>query len=145
MRNSGAFDEKNCKQELSKACNDRHGVWACDVFRNMHVHHRWDVANQFKLCFRCLGDDHSGNQCIRSRVCDIQGCQKTHSKLGNRTIEKQTSNSTSNVRACNQQAVTSGDCQQLPSSATEGEHLERNFATQIIMMCSKLEVQGTMA
>ena len=108
------------------------------------------MAKQFKLCFRCLGDDHNGNQCIRSRVCDIQGCRETHSKLlhsmGNRTtLEKQATNNSRNLQTYNQQAVSSGNYQQLSSSATEGEHTKRNFATQTTMMCSKSEIKRTMA
>ena len=38
------------KQQLCKVCNGRHGVWACDAFRNMDIRQRWNVAKQFKLC-----------------------------------------------------------------------------------------------
>ena len=144
-RDSGVIDGKKGKQHLCKVCNGRHGVWTCDTFRNMDVHQQWNVAKQFKLCSRCLGDDHSGNQYIRSRVCDIHGCQETHSKLlhdmRNRTPENQTSDNTRKLQTYNQPAVNSGNYQQLSSSATEGEHMKRNSAT----MCSKSEVKGAMA
>ena len=146
---SGVIDGKYGKQRLCKVCNGRHGVWACDVFRNMDIRQRWNVAKQFKLCFRCLGDDHNGNQCTRSKVCDIHGCQETHNKLlhstGNRIIEKQISNETRKPEASNPQAVSSSRQQQLSSSATEGEHMQRNFATQTTMMCSNSEVKGATA
>ena len=60
---SGVTGGKYGKQRLCKVCNGRHGIWACDAFRNMDIRQRWNVAKHFKLCFRCLGDDHSGNQC----------------------------------------------------------------------------------
>ena len=78
---SGVTLGKYGKQRLCKVCNGRHGVWACDAFRNMDIQQRWNMAKQFKLCFQCLGDDHSGSQCTRSRVCAIHGCQETHSRL----------------------------------------------------------------
>ena len=115
----------------------------------MDIRQRWNVAKQFKLCFRCLGDDHSGNQCPRSRVCDIHGCQETHSKLlhimGNRITGRQISDETKKPEASNHQAVSSSSQQQLSSSATEGEHLQRNFATQTTMVCSKSDVKGATA
>ena len=112
------------KQRLCKVCNGRHGVWAFDFFRNMEIRQRWNVAKQFKLCFRCLGDDHSGSQCTRSRVCDIHGCQETHSKLlhsmENRNTGKQANNETKKPEASTQQAMNSSSQQQSSSSATEG-------------------------
>ena len=146
---SGVTHGNYGKQRLCKVCNGRHGVWACDAFRNMDIRQRWNVAKQFKLCFRCLGDDHSGNQCTRSRVCDIHGCQETHSKLlhsmGNRNNDKQANDETKKPKASTQQTVNSSSQQQLSSSATEGEHLKRNFATQTTMVCSTPDVKGTTA
>ena len=33
------------------------------------------------LCYRCLGDDHLGRECPRSRVCNIDGCRDMHNRL----------------------------------------------------------------
>ncbi|XP_065052322.1 uncharacterized protein LOC135681677 [Rhopilema esculentum] len=146
---SGVTGGKYGKQRLCKVCNGRHGVWACDAFRNMDIRQRWNVAKHFKLCFRCLGDDHSGSKCTRSRVCGIRGCQETHNKLlhsmGNRITGKQNSNKTRTPEAFNQQSVSSSSQQQLSSSVTEGERLQRNFATQTTMVCSKSDVKGATA
>eukprot|EP00795_Rhopilema_esculentum_P003688 gene3688-14951_t len=146
---SGVTGGKYGKQRLCKVCNGRHGVWACDAFRNMDIRQRWNVAKHFKLCFRCLGDDHSGSKCTRSRVCGIRGCQETHNKLlhsmGNRITGKQNSNETRTPEAFNQQSVSSSSQQQLSSSVTEGERLQRNFATQTTMVCSKSDVKGATA
>ena len=104
---------------------------------------------KFQLCFCCLGDDHSGDQCIRSRVYDISGCQETHStwlhSMGNRFTEKQTGDNTKKPQTSNQQAVSSGNQQQLSSSAMEWEHMKRNFATQTTMTCLKSEAKGATA
>ena len=36
---------------------------------------RWERAKRFKLCFRCLGEDHLGQHCSRTRVCGQNGCK----------------------------------------------------------------------
>ena len=35
----------------------------------------------FNLCFCCLGGDHRGQTCVRSRMCGINNCRKTHNRL----------------------------------------------------------------
>ena len=147
---SGFTNGKSGKQRLCKVCNGRHGVWAYDAFRNMDIRQRWNVAKQFKVCFRCLGDDHSGNQCSRSRVCDIHGCQETHSKLlhsmGNSNTGKQQDNDEAKKpEASTRHAANSSNQQQLSTSAVEGEHLHRNFATQTTVVCSKSDVKRATA
>ena len=34
-----------------------------------------------RWCFRCLGGDHNGETCLRSRVCGINNCKNTHNRL----------------------------------------------------------------
>ena len=67
---------RNCK-----VCDEPHGLWACDSYKRMTVNHRWDVAKDHKLCFRCLGDGHRGESCGRSRVCGINGCKSSHQRM----------------------------------------------------------------
>lgn len=42
---------------------------------------RWEAAKNLKLCYRCLGGDHNGETCVRSRVCAINNCKNTHNRL----------------------------------------------------------------
>ena len=42
---------------------------------------RRETAKSLKLCYRCLGGDHNGETCVRSRVCGISNCKKTHNRL----------------------------------------------------------------
>ena len=77
-----------------KICNRQHGVWACDQFKKMNQTQRWDTAKQYKLCYHCLGDDHLGQACTRTRICGLDGCRETHIRLlhrkqntGDRTSE----------------------------------------------------------
>ena len=34
-----------------------------------------------KLCFRCLGEGHSGQSCFRMRVCGLDDCTEVHHRL----------------------------------------------------------------
>ena len=63
-----------------KICNRQHGVWECDQFKKMNQTQRWDIAKQYKLCYRCLGDDHLGQACTRTRICGLDDCRETHNK-----------------------------------------------------------------
>ena len=58
-----------------------HGVWRCDKFKAMSPPARWEAAKSLKLCYRCLGGDHNGETCVRSRICGINNCKKTHNRL----------------------------------------------------------------
>ena len=64
-----------------KVCNDHHGVWQCDTFKAMTIQDRWDTAKKLKLCYHCLGNDHSGQMCIRSRPCGVNNCKRNHNRL----------------------------------------------------------------
>ena len=47
----------------------------------MEVPKRWEYAKKSKLCFRCLGEGHSGQSCFRTRVCGLDGCKEVHHRL----------------------------------------------------------------
>ena len=56
-------------------------VWNCDVFKSRSIQEKWATAKKLGLCYRCLGDDHLGGECPRSRVCNIDGCRGRHNQL----------------------------------------------------------------
>ena len=64
-----------------KVCKGHHGVWHCDKFKDLPVQERWNTAKRLKLCFRCLGGDHRGQTCVRTRVCGINNCKDNHNRL----------------------------------------------------------------
>ena len=66
---------------LCGLCEGKHAIWKCPEFSDMTVQKRWEKARSLKLCFRCLGHGHSGNNCSRSRPCGVQGCTETHNRL----------------------------------------------------------------
>ena len=52
-------------------CNKSHGIWICEEFKKLDVSKRWGFAKKLKLCFQCLGRDHLGQHCTRTRVCGL--------------------------------------------------------------------------
>ena len=62
-------------------CAGNHGVWACRKFQELAIEARWNVAKEKHLCFRCLGSDHQGKLCSRSKTCGIDGCKRNHHTL----------------------------------------------------------------
>ena len=87
---------------------------------------RWEKAKELKLCFRCLGHDHVGGSCQRSRVCGIQGCKRTHHRLLHTKAESSNQNQTFRP----ENVSNNGDSAQ--SSITEGERtLTSHFAPSI--------------
>ena len=69
------------KYRPCKVCKGHHGVWRCDKFKDLSVQERWNTAKRLKLCFRCLGGDHRGQTCVRTRVCGINNCKDNHNRL----------------------------------------------------------------
>ena len=66
---------------LCKVCNRPHGVWRCEKFKAMSVQERWDAAKRLHLCFHCLGGDHFGQTCVRTRICGINNCKDKRNRL----------------------------------------------------------------
>ncbi|CAB4043201.1 Hypothetical predicted protein, partial [Paramuricea clavata] len=62
-------------------CEGNHGIWSCQRFQDMKVQDRWNIAKVKHLCFRCLGSDHQGKACLRSKACKTDGCTKNHHAL----------------------------------------------------------------
>ena len=69
------------KYRPCKVCKGHRGVWRCDKFKDLPVQERWNTAKRLKLCFRCLGGDHRGQTCVRTRVCGINNCKDNHNRL----------------------------------------------------------------
>ena len=53
----------------------------CKVFSRWSTEKKWEAVKRFGVCYRCLNDDHLGNQCPKSKACDVMGCKKTHHPL----------------------------------------------------------------
>jgi len=53
----------------------------CQVFTGWPTQKKREAAKQFGLCYRCLRDDHLGNDCHESKLCNIHGCLNTHHPL----------------------------------------------------------------
>ena len=78
------------KNRTCKVCGSSHAVWNCEIFKSRSIQEKWATAKKLGLCYRCLGDDHLGGECPRSRVCNIDGCRDRHNRRlhGNRNGTK---------------------------------------------------------
>ena len=76
---------RDVKKLTCKVCGSSHGAWNCANFIHLSLPDRWDTAKDLKLCFRCLGDNHFGRSCPRSRQCGQNGCKELHHKLLHRS------------------------------------------------------------
>ncbi|CAB3981674.1 Hypothetical predicted protein [Paramuricea clavata] len=95
------FNKESDKKEYDpcSACAGSHPIWKCDSFRNQAIDEKWKIARRVGLCYRCLGKDHLGSSCTRSRQCNINGCKETHHRLlhGQRRVNTKGPNQDSNV------------------------------------------------
>ena len=82
------FVSQNTRQYECKICQQPHAIWQCEEFKKMPVSSRWEIAKEKRLCFRCLGYGHSGQECRRSRTCGIDNCKATHNRLLHGTEKK---------------------------------------------------------
>lgn len=69
------------KSQKCYKCSGNHPIWRCDSFQKLCVDDRWQMVKQVGLCFRCLGDNHHGKSCQRSRQCNTNGCKGNHHHL----------------------------------------------------------------
>ena len=62
-----------------KLCSERHGVDACDKFKNMTVAERHEVVKEQRLCRGCLKTGHRWRNCWKKSRCEI--CDGLHPSL----------------------------------------------------------------
>ena len=96
----------------------------------MEVSKRWEYAKKLKLCFRCLGEGHTGQSCFHTRICGLDGCQEVHHRLlhkqavnKNSTVNKNSSDSRKKKNVDDNQSVNSSKTTGLSS---EGETADKN-------------------
>ena len=88
------FSNNSSNHRVCTLCDGNHGIWACKQFKDMNIQQRWDCAKIKNLCYRCLGDNHRGRDCTRSRVCGLSGCKYNHNRLlhENKSVQAPTEN-----------------------------------------------------
>ena len=79
----GTSNEENNEKKAKPcvACGEKHPIWKCLIFKAWSGDKKWETAKRAGLCYRCLGDNHLGKDCKRSRVCPVTGCNKNHHHL----------------------------------------------------------------
>lgn len=88
---------KNTSTEIERqgkpcrACGEAHHREKCQVFSGWSTEKKWEATKRFGVCYHCLNDDHLGQQCTKSKACNITGCKKTHHPLLHDTQHRQES------------------------------------------------------
>ena len=82
-RHRSFFNKDDSKKDYDpcSGCAGSHPIWKCNYFRRQLIDEKWKIAKRAGLCYRCLGKDHLGKSCARSRQCNINGCKETHHRL----------------------------------------------------------------
>lgn len=60
-------------------CKQMHATAHCIQFKNNPVHVRRQLANQYQLCFNCLGSSHTIDVCYSTKTCIY--CKQPHHSL----------------------------------------------------------------
>ena len=113
------------KKLICKICGGSHGAWNCTEFVHLSLPDRWNTAKELQLCFRCLGENHIGRSCPRSRPCGKNGCRELHHKLlhnsdpTDRIAAAADITSVKDIESSRETAYLSEEAEPL-SSATEG-------------------------
>ena len=94
------------KGKPCRACGEAHHLEKCKVFSGWSTEKKWEAAKRFGVCYRCLNDDHLGNQCPKSKACDVTGCKKTHHPLLHESQPRQESKVPSTEGDTNGQTTT---------------------------------------
>ena len=73
--NTASVNSKNQRECMLK--NGDHPIWKLEKLKKMNVEERGQKARELRLCFKCLSDAHQARICC-GRLCDVNGCGKTH-------------------------------------------------------------------
>ncbi|PFX13818.1 hypothetical protein AWC38_SpisGene22068 [Stylophora pistillata] len=132
------------RNRACKVCGEGHPVWLCNKFKEMTVPERWETAKQHSLCYRCLGANHVGQSCTRSRICGLNGCIDTHNRLLHEAKrresdkEKSTSGQKANdnpeAKQGAQGPTTEGRQQRSERSLTTTVHAKENVKEEYIVL-----------
>ena len=74
-------DKRSLPKLICRECGKQHGIWNFRIFAQRSVRDRWNIAKRLQLCYRCLGEEHQGKSCPRSRTCGLDSCVDMHHRL----------------------------------------------------------------
>ncbi|KAL0810721.1 hypothetical protein ABMA28_010045 [Loxostege sticticalis] len=72
--------QKEVKTPRCTICKGQHFVTDCTKMKEADNNGRWNLAKEYRLCFRCLRYKASDHNC-RTKPCMVRGCKKTHHPL----------------------------------------------------------------
>ena len=130
-KQSSPKGQQRGRNRVCKVCGEGHPVWLCNKFKEMTVLKRWETVKQHSLCYICLGANHTGQSCTGSRICDLDGCIDTHSRLLHEDKRKKSNkeNSTSDQKANGSLDLKQGT--QGPATEGKQQQPERSHTTMV--------------
>ncbi|XP_055701708.1 uncharacterized protein LOC129800984 [Phlebotomus papatasi] len=79
-------------EAVLKPCNlcnsTEHMAKDCGSFVKASVDQRWKILTSKKLCFLCLGKNHSAPECRKKQKCKINDCGKKHHEMLHKEVEQ---------------------------------------------------------
>ena len=78
--NHGKAKTKNMPTKCV-ACEDKHPLWRCSVFRKKTPTERAKLVADNKLCFSSFRVKHSFRQCQQPRKCTKEGCESSNNSF----------------------------------------------------------------
>ena len=74
-------DKRSLPKLICRECGKQHVIGNCRIFAQRSVRDRWNIAKRLQLCYRCLGEEHQGKSCPRSRTFGLDGCVDMQHRL----------------------------------------------------------------
>ena len=62
-------------------CKGTHSIDKCSTFQKLSTADKWNTARKHKLCYSCLGTNHTIRECNISKTCSIPDCKEIHNPL----------------------------------------------------------------
>ena len=78
---TAASEARGISHNQCSLCQDRHHIESCKVFIGMNTKDRLALVRRERRCISCLDRNHWVATCNQKRMCGIDCCQESHSRL----------------------------------------------------------------
>ncbi|XP_063956773.1 uncharacterized protein LOC135154495 [Lytechinus pictus] len=117
------------KKEVDCAlCDKGHGIFSCNLFKDMKPEERLQMAKDKHLCFNCLKPGHSSSKCFLNRTCSVKGCNRKHSRFLH-LKRKDDSQKTDVLKDTRQQSSSSSETDGTTASSSQNGFVETANST----------------
>ncbi|XP_063955063.1 uncharacterized protein LOC135153986 [Lytechinus pictus] len=109
-------------------CDKDHGIFSCNLFKDMKPEERLQMAKDKHLCFNCLKPGHSSSKCFLNRTCSVKGCNRKHSRFLH-LKRKDDSQKTDVLKDTRQQSSSSSETDGTTASSSQNGFVETAKST----------------